>query len=82
MRKIDRKYCRDCHDDYYNDTQPDGCWNRKEARLIWRIPIGLREKPPYLNKKSVRVPDCWHGQGSSRLIYIEKKALTRYGYWR
>jgi len=84
---IDRKHCAGCHDDYYNSSSTSGsadgmCWMRKTGKIVWRIPVGLFESPPYKNKKKVRVPDCWHGIGNNRTLMIKSEVLTSAGYWR
>jgi len=84
---IDRKHCIGCHDNYYNCQATSGssdgmCWSRKTGKMVWRIPVGYWENPPYLNKKKVKVPDCWHGQGSNRTHYIKPEVLDSRGYWK
>lgn len=80
MIKIE--HCKGCHDNYYNHSESGGCWSRGRGKMVWRIPVGMWESPPYLNKKKVKVPDCWHGSGPHRTIYVKPEALTADGYWK
>ena len=75
---IELKHCAGCHDNYYNPN----CWSRETGKMVWRICIGIDEQPPYKNKKSKRVPSCYHGGGSNRIVMIKKEALTSDGYWK
>jgi hypothetical protein len=84
---IDIKYCRGCYCNYYNSKATSGssdgmCWNRKSGKIVWRIPIGIDEPPPYKNKKKVRVPSCWRGGGSNRIIMVKPEVITKDGYWK
>jgi len=49
--------------------------------MVWRIPIGVDEPPPYKNKKKIKVPDCWHGGGSNRTIMVKPESINSEGYW-
>ena len=82
---LDQKHCAGCRNDHYNSSASNTgkCWSRESAKLVWRIPVGFQEMPPYKNKKKKQVPDCWHGEGPYRTVYIDSdKALTKDGYWR
>ena len=82
---MDRKYCRGCRNNFYNGNNSLGvqeCWHFKTAKVVWRIPIGHWEPPPYLNKKKVRVANCWHGEGSDRVHYVKPDAINSDGYWK
>lgn len=81
---INSKSCSGCRDNYYNSPATSGdstgmCWNRKSGKMVWRISVGTWEQPPYKDKKKVRVPNCWHGQG---IIMVDSKVLTCDGYWK
>ena len=52
------------------------------ALMVWRIRVGMWENPPYLNKKKERVPDCWHGIGNQRDIFVKPEAIDSNGYWK
>ena len=81
---MDKKHCRGCEDNFYNGNNNLGvkeCWNLKSAKMVWRIPIGHWEEPPYKNKKKVHVPDCFHERGSNRTHYIKPEAIGPQGYW-
>jgi len=82
---MDRKHCAGCRDSFYNGNNNLGikeCWHLKTAKLVWRIPIGHWENPPYLNKKKVQVFDCWYGSGPNRIHYIKPETLDSRGYWK
>ena len=81
---INIKHCSGCYENFYNSNHSlDGiCWSRKSGKMVWRIPIGMWEAPPYKNKKKVRVPSCWHGQGSNRTIMVNPEAIGSDGYWK
>ena len=82
---MDKKHCIGCANNFYNGRNNLGikeCWFLKNAKLVWRIPIGNWEQPPYLNKKKIQVPDCFHKRGSNKTHYIKEDVLTSDGYWR
>lgn len=79
---MDKKHCRGCRDDFYNNRTDGDCWCLESAKLEFRIPIGMQEPPPYKHKKAVRVPTCWHGSGPYRTIYVKKEAIDSNGYWK
>ena len=83
---MDTKYCRGCRNDFYNgnnNLNVKKCWHLKDAKIVWRIPVGHWERPPY-KKRKVRIPDCYyHDQGSNRTHYIDPDTqLDSRGYWR
>ena len=87
LKMIDIKYCRGCHDNYYNSQSTSGssdglCWCRSTGKIVWRIRVGMWESPPYKNKKQERVADCWHGIGNQRDIMVKPEAIGSDGYWR
>ena len=77
---INRKHCSGCRDDFYNAR--GGCWSLESAKLVTRIPVGMWESPPYKNKKKEKVPNCWHGEGPHRTIYVDPEVLDSNGYWK
>ena len=78
---MDKKHCSGCRNNFYN-TKGE-CWSLAEAILVERIAVGHWENPPYLNKQVVKVPNCWQGEGSNRINYIDpKKDLNSDGFWR
>ena len=79
---MDKKHCRGCRNDFYN-YPPKECWFLTGAKLVSRIAVGHWESPPYLNKPLVKVPNCWRGEGSDRIHYIDSnKDLDSKGFWR
>ena len=82
---MNKKHCIGCANNFYNGNNNLGikeCWSFKNAKLVWRIPIGNWERPPYINKKKVQIPDCFHERGSNKTHYIKESTLTSDGYWR
>lgn len=82
---MDKKHCAGCRNNFYNGNNSlgvDECWSLKTAKMVWRIPVGNRERPPYKGKRKVRVPDCWYGEGPNKTHYIKPDALTPEGFWR
>ena len=81
---MDRKHCSGCRNNFYNGNnqlEVKECWTLKSAKMVSRIPVGHWENPPYLNKKKVQVPSCWHGEGSSRTHYVKPERIDSNGYW-
>ena len=76
-KMIDLKHCTGCYDNFYNPN----CWCRKTGKMVWRIKIGVDERPPYKHKQK-RVPSCYKGGGGNRVIMIRKENLTCDGYWK
>ncbi len=76
-----KQNCECCRNDFYNGNNGLGvkeCFSFKNAKIVWRILIGVWENPPY-KKKMIRVPNCYHKDGS---VYIEKESLDSKGYWK
>lgn len=59
--------CRGCHDDFYNRTQPDGCWSFDKATIVERIKVGVWEPPPYAKSRAAECLSCYHEEGSAML---------------
>ncbi len=83
---MEKKHCVGCGDNFYNSNNGLGvkeCWafDRKK-KLEKRISIGLWENPPYLNKKAIRIPPCFHGRGNQRNIYVKPESIDSSGYIR
>ena len=81
---FDKKHCSGCRNNFYNGNNSfgvRGCWSSKGAKIVKRIPIGFWESPPYLNKKTVSVPNCWHDEGSNRTLYVERSRINSKGFW-
>ena len=82
---MERRHCGGCRNNFYNGNNPLGvsqCWSLKDAKLVWRIPIGHWENPPYKGKRKRKVPNCWHGEGPNRTHYVDPSVLTPSGYWK
>lgn len=80
---MNKKYCRGCHADFYNhrdNINGHGCWSFKDAKVVWRIPVGYWENPPYRNKKKVHVASCYHENGSNRILYVDPEKIDSTGY--
>ena len=83
---MDKKYCRGCRNNFYNGNNEFGikeCWSFKDAKTVWRIPIGHWERPPYKNKRKVRVANCYYDdRGSNRTHYVDPENIDSQGYWK
>ena len=82
---MNKKHCAGCSNDFYNGKNNVGvseCWSLKTAMLAKRIPIGMQEPPPYLGKRPVTTPSCWHGSGSNRTLYVDPSRISEKGYWQ
>ena len=75
---IDLKHCCGCYQNFYNPN----CWSRKSGKMVWRIIIGVDERPPYKGKKKKHMPSCWVGGGSNRVIAVKPESITKDGYWK
>ena len=79
------KHCAGCADNFYNGNNGLGvqrCWSfDAKKKLVKRVRIGLWENPPYLNKKPVRVPPCYHERGNQRDIFVAPERIIG-GYIR
>lgn len=80
---MNKQKCRGCRNDFYNgnnNVNVSECWSLKTAKIVWRIPVGNWECPPY-KKKAVRVPSCYHTE-SQGTHYIKKESLNKNGCWK
>lgn len=59
-----KEMCKGCRNDYYNQTQPDGCWSFESAKIVKRIQVGYWEPPPYKYNPQ-EVLSCYHQVGFS-----------------
>jgi len=67
-----KRYCLGCEDDFYNGKNEHGikeCWHFKDAKVVWRKPVGTWERPPWTSK-SIRVLDCFRKKGTH---YVDPK---------
>jgi len=82
---MDKKHCSGCRNNFYNghnNLSVKECWSFKSAKLVSRICISNWENPPYLNKKKVKVPECWHEVTSNSRHYIDPDRINSAGYWK
>lgn len=65
------KYCRGCHDDFYNGKNEISvmvCWHLKTAKLVTRYRQGWWDTPPEAGgppREKVRVPTCYWQPGKA-----------------
>jgi len=60
-KKMDKKHCAGCHNDFYNGNNPLGvseCWSLKTAKLIKRKAVHIDQRPPW-NQKAETYPSCY-----------------------
>jgi len=60
--------CVGCTENFYNQTQPNGCWNFATAKKVERTQIGVWWNPPY-NWRPQQVLSCHHPDG---MVWLEK----------
>jgi len=59
------KYCAGCSENFYNGNNNLGikeCCYLKDAKVVWKKPVGVNERPPWKNKAR-RVLDCYRQKG-------------------
>jgi len=81
-KKLDRKHCNGCLNDFYNGGNPYGiaeCWSRDGAkREKYRlVPISL--VPPYNGLRLQLLPTCYSRSG---YVKVKPEALDARGYWK
>jgi hypothetical protein len=82
--KIDKNHCAGCRNDFYNhgsNSTTGNCWSLDTAKMVWRIPVGNWERPPYLHKKKVKVPNCKHSE-SGGTHFVDPARISKTGYWQ
>jgi hypothetical protein len=78
-----KQHCNGCRNNFYNSNNGLGvkeCWSFEDAKIVWRIPIGNWETPPYKHK-AIRIPNCYHTE-SQGTHYIKKESLDSRGCWK
>jgi hypothetical protein len=75
------EHCTGCRNNFYNGNNSLGvarCWSLAKAKLVTKFRIGtwvpMNIKEAYLK---VRVPDCYHCDGSAHLKAIPHYAQTK-----
>ena len=64
-RKITKKNCLGCRNDFYNGKNDLGvgeCWSFKNAELISRKKVSIHQFPPW-NQKPILALNCYHATG-------------------
>jgi len=64
---MDKKHCVGCRNNFYNGNNDIGvseCWSLKNAKLKTRYSIGWWTPTLKENFIKVRVPSCYHQNGS------------------
>jgi hypothetical protein len=72
-----KRMCVGCRDDYYNQTQKDGCWMFKSAKIVTRVKVGTWEPPPYAKERATKCLSCFHCQGYSMLSLDDCRVKPR-----
>lgn len=73
MVKKSKDLCSGCHDNYYNQTEPGGCWSYARAKIVVRTLVGTWQSPPYKwipqNTLSCHHPEgsCWINKDDPRI---------------
>ena len=75
MRKT-RAMCRGCRDDFYNRTQPNGCWMFAAAAIVKRVRVGTWEPPPYAKDRAETCLSCFHADGYSMLPLTDSRVVA------
>jgi hypothetical protein len=75
MKKMDKKHCIGCRDNYYNqegNSTTGECWSLKNARIIRRKKVPIYQAPPW-NQPSGEYPSCMRCTG---YIFVEPNATA------
>lgn len=73
---INNSNCNGCRNNFYNhsgNSSTGQCWSFETARMRYRWAINMQA--PMGDRHSfrkVRVPDCFHGEGPYRDIYLRR----------
>ena len=59
--------CKGCRDDFYNQTQPNGCWSLETAEPVERTAVGWWQNPPYTWRPQTTL-SCHHAPGQTAWI--------------
>jgi len=86
MRKVTKKDCVGCRDDFYNQndmglnmrTGKPQCWSLVGASLRKAMDVPWDLRPPYKMALTER-PNCYRAAGHTRVLPEE---LTPEGFWK
>ena len=68
--------CAGCYNDFYN--RPDKkCFSFDDSKVIRRVPIHIDAMPPYKNRKTKDLPNCYTKQ---RMVYVNPEQFDDEGY--
>lgn len=85
LKQLDKTTCRGCRDDFYNyngNSTTSACWSLPTAKLVWRWAINMQSPMNTRdNFRRVKVPDCFHGNGPYRDIYMKRLPAHLGGDW-
>lgn len=73
-----RSLCRGCTEDYYNQTEPNGCWLLGDAQVVIRSGVGTFQEPPY-SWNPQKTLSCNRPEG---LHWLEKSDCRMKHNWR
>jgi hypothetical protein len=78
MRKVTKRDCSGCYNNFYNGDGAKECWSFKGATLEKKLDIHVDQMPPYKGMKPTLRPSCYKAQ---RWVRVDVSAIAKDGYW-
>lgn len=78
---MNKENCKGCYYNHYNAGKKE-CMHLKDAKIVKRIKIGIFEKPPFINKNLISIPECYRTEAKVSFMYVDIDLITKAGYWK